>query len=142
MLIISFYDLICRIKSRNRNLMNFFLLDLLTMEFRRHYLRNHYRILMEDLTVIWATPLQLHQPRLITHLTWEDHGYLEVKCTNPYSVPPLVEVAVLEEVQPPAILPPLNLTLQRQHLHLPPQAPISTIEVFNSTNSSNSSSSI
>ena len=142
MLIISFYDLICRIKSRNRNLMNFFLLDLLTMEFRRHYLHNHYRILMEDLTVIWATPLQLHQPRLITHLTWEDHGYLEVKCTNPYSVPPLGEVAALEEERPPAILPPLNLTLQHQHLHLPPQAPISTIEVFNSTNSSNSSSSI
>ena len=142
MLIISFYDLICRIQSRNRNLMPCFLLDLLTMEFRRHYLHNHYRILMEHLTVIWETPLQLHQPHLITHLTWEDHGYLEVKCTNPYSVHPLVEAVVLEEEQPPAILPPLNLTLQHQHLHLPPQAPISTIEVFNSTNNSNSSNNI
>ena len=119
-----------------------FLSDLLTMEFRRHYLHNHYLILMEDLTVIWATPLQLDQLHLITHLTWEGHGYLGVKCTNPYSVPPLGEVAVLEEVQPPVILPPLNLTLQRQHLHSPPQAPISTIEVFNSTNSSSNSNSI
>ena len=142
MLVISYYHLICRILSQNKNLMICCLLDLLTMEFRRHYLHNHYRILMEDPTVIWATPLQLHQPHLITHLTWEDHGYLGVKCTNPYSVPPLGEVAVLEEVQPPAILPPLNLTPQHQHLHSPHQAPISTIEVFNSTNNSNSSNSI
>ena len=133
--------MICRIKSRNRNLMICFLLDLLTMEFRRQYLHNHYRIRMEDLTVIWATPHRLHQPQLITHLIWEDPGYLEVKCTNPCSVPPLGEVAALEEVQPPAILPPLNLILQHQHLHSPPQVPISTIEVFNSINNSNNSNS-